>query len=67
MAADVKPGTTLETGTPYLLFETHIRPSGTVEQFSMSPDGTTIYIPDPVQETEKPMTVVVNWYPQNRR
>jgi Tol biopolymer transport system component len=67
MAVDVKQGTTLETGAPYLLFETRLRASGTIEQFTMSPDGTMFYLPDPAQETEKPITVVVNWPAQNRR
>jgi Tol biopolymer transport system component len=67
MAVDVKQGPTLETGTPYLLFETRLRASATVEQFSMSQDGTMFYLPDPAQEAEKPMTVVLNWPAQSRR
>ena len=67
MAMDVQRGETLETGTPYPLFETRIRASGTVEQFCMSADGTQFYLADPMEEGEKPMTVVLNWPTQLRR
>jgi len=67
MAVDVKQGEPPETGTPYQLFETRLRASGTVEQFSMSPDGMMFYLPDPVQETEKPMTIVLNWPTQSHQ
>ena len=67
MSVDVKPGAELETGAPVVLFESGIRPNGTLEQFSMSPDGTKFYIPVPVEEGEKPMTVVLNWWTRHRK
>jgi hypothetical protein len=67
MSVDVKAGTELETGQPTALFDTGLRAVGTVEQFSMSPDGTKFYIPVPVEEGEKPMMVVLNWSSRYRK
>jgi hypothetical protein len=64
MSVDVKPGAELETGQAVALFDSGLRPSATIEQFCMSPDGTKLYIPVPVEESEKPMTVVLNWWPR---
>jgi Tol biopolymer transport system component len=67
MSLDIKPGADLEAGAPVELFNSGIRSNGTVEQFSMSPDGTKFYIPVPVEEGEKPMTVVLNWWAGHRK
>jgi len=67
MSLDIKPATDLEAGAPVELFNSGIRSSGSIEQFSMSPDGTRFYIPVPVEEGEKPMTVVLNWWAGHRK
>jgi Tol biopolymer transport system component/predicted Ser/Thr protein kinase len=64
MSVDVKPGAELETGQAVALFDSGLRPNPTIEQFCMSPDGTKLYVPIPVEENEKPMTVVLNWWPR---
>jgi hypothetical protein len=50
---DVKPGAKLEAGR---------RPSDTIEQFCLSPDGKTFYVPKAIEEGGKPITVVLNWW-----
>ena len=67
MSLDIKPGADLEAGAPVELFNSGIRASGSIEQFSMSPDGTRFYIPVLVREGEKPMTVVLNWWAGHRK
>jgi Tol biopolymer transport system component len=64
MSVDVKRGVELETTQAVVLFDSGLRPSPTIEQFCMSPDGTKFYVPVPVEESEKPMTVVLNWWPR---
>jgi eukaryotic-like serine/threonine-protein kinase len=67
MSVDVKAGAQLETGQPVVLFDSGLRTSGTVEQFCLSPDGTKIYVPVPVEEGGKPITVVLNWWARARK
>jgi Tol biopolymer transport system component len=67
MSVDVKPGSELEAGQPVALFDSGLRPSGTVEQFCMSPDGKTFYIPKAIEEGGKPITVVLNWWARGRK
>jgi hypothetical protein len=55
MSVDVKPGPELETRHAVALFDSGLRPSGVLEQFCMSPDGTKLCVPVPVDESEKPM------------
>jgi Tol biopolymer transport system component len=67
ISVTVKPGPSFEATSPVLLFNSDLRASGTVEQWTMSRDGSKFYVLTSVQEGDKPMTVVVNWLAQARK
>lgn len=61
MVVDLKIGAAIETGPPKLLFQTPIRVSPTTDQYCVTGDGKRFLLSEPVEEGEKPMTVVLNW------
>ncbi len=62
MSVKLTPGTGgLEPAPPVKLFDTRLRPNGATQQFAISPDAGTFYIPVQVSEVEPPITVVINW------
>jgi Tol biopolymer transport system component len=67
MAVDVKGGAVIETGQPKLLFQTSIRVAPTIDQYCVTGDGKRFLFGEPVEEGEKPMTVVLNWPAAIRR
>jgi Tol biopolymer transport system component len=67
MSVEVKRGASLETGSPATLFNSGLRGSGSVEQWTMSRDASKFYVLSSLQEGDRPITVVLNWLPQPRR
>jgi Tol biopolymer transport system component len=67
MSVGVKPGTSFEASPPALLFNTGLRASGTLEQWTMSHDASRFYVLTSVQEGETPITVALNWLPTARK
>ena len=67
MSVTVKPGPSFEATSPVLLFNSGLRAAGTVEQWTMSHDASKFYVLAGVQEVDKPMIVVWNWFAQARR
>jgi eukaryotic-like serine/threonine-protein kinase len=67
MSVSVKPGASLEPAAPTLLFQSGIRPSGTIEQWTMSHDGAKFYVLTNAEQEDRPITVVLNWFGQERR
>jgi Tol biopolymer transport system component len=61
MAVDVKAGATIETGVPKVLFETRLRPAPTLDQYAVTGDGKRFIVTEPVEESAKPTTVILNW------
>lgn len=61
MAVDVKAGPTIETGVPRTLFATGVRANPFNDQYAVTPDGKKFLVLEPLQQAEKPMTVVWNW------
>jgi len=65
MAVEIKPGATLEVGTPRPLFLT--RPAG-VLRYDVTADGERFLVSVPVEDsTSAPATVVLNWYEELKR
>jgi Tol biopolymer transport system component len=67
MSVNVKTGASLEPATPTLVFNSGIRPSGTIEQWTMSHDGSKFYVLTSADQEDKPITVVLNWLAQGRK
>jgi hypothetical protein len=61
MAADVKSGTSLQTGIPQMLFQSRTAVSQLYSQYCVTADGKRFLIPDPAGEDVAPFTVVLNW------
>ena len=61
MSVDVRVPGSIETGVPKPLFETRLRPTGYQEQYAVSGDGTKFFLSEALEETDKPMTVILNW------
>jgi Tol biopolymer transport system component len=58
MAVDVKSGTRFEHGPPKPLFDF---PSLAAFGFDVSPDGKRFLVPAPLEQAQKPMTLIINW------
>ncbi len=67
MAVDIKATSTVETGLPRLLFQTHIRTSGLSDQCQASHDGQRFLLAEPVDEATAAITVLTNWTAALRR
>jgi len=61
MAAEVKSGTALQTGTPQMLFQSPARVSAINTEYCVTADGKRFLFRDPVGVNATPFTVVVNW------
>ena len=60
-AARIELGGTAGLGTADTLFQTRLTPSGSVDQYAVSPDGKRFLIMNPIGETEAPPTVILDW------
>jgi hypothetical protein len=67
MSVNVKTRPSFEAASPAQLFATSLRPSGTIEQWTMSYDASKFYVLTSVQEGDKPITEVLNWLAQTRK
>jgi DNA-binding winged helix-turn-helix (wHTH) protein/Tol biopolymer transport system component len=61
MSVAVKGGTRLETGVPRVLFQSPVRMDNNGQQYSVTSDGKKFILMEPVEESRKPFTVVLNW------
>ncbi len=61
MVVDVKTLPAVETGVPKVLFETRLRPNPVLEQYAVTGDGRKFLFTEPLEEAERPMTVILNW------
>jgi hypothetical protein len=67
MAADVKSGASLEIGAPRELFQIPFRPEPILHQYAVSGDGRRFLIAEPIGESNREITVVLNWTPDFER
>jgi Tol biopolymer transport system component len=67
MAVEVKAGSTIETGAPHMLFKTRILVDPHEDQFCVTPDGQRFLVGEPVVESPRAITVIVNWPAMLRR
>jgi serine/threonine protein kinase/Tol biopolymer transport system component len=61
MAVDVKPGQTIETGAPRMLFQTAVRINPFWDQYGVTNDGARFLMTDSYQQPANPITVLLNW------
>jgi eukaryotic-like serine/threonine-protein kinase len=61
MVAEVKPGASLDIGTPKELFQTPLRPDPIVHQYAVSADGRRFLVAEPAGGPNQVITVVLNW------
>jgi hypothetical protein len=61
MSVAVKGGIRLETGVPQVLFQSPVRTDNHGQQYSVAGDGKRFIFMEPVEESGKPFTVVLNW------
>jgi eukaryotic-like serine/threonine-protein kinase len=61
MSVEIKPGATLQTGAPKILFESRLRPDPLLDQYGVTNDGQRFLVAEPLQLAPKPITVVLNW------
>jgi Tol biopolymer transport system component len=60
-AVTIRPGTTFEAERPHSLFQTALTLSAFRQEYSVSADGQRFLLNAPLETTESPMTVVLNW------
>jgi hypothetical protein len=62
MSVEVRPGATLDIGTPRPLFRTRLRPNGAVDQYAVSADGQRFIVMEPPADAPpEALTIVTNW------
>ncbi len=62
MSVEVRPGATLDLGTPRPLFRTRLRPSNAIDQYVVTADGQRFIIMEPpVDAPTDALTIVTNW------
>jgi len=62
MAVDIAPGPRIESGTPRVLFDTHLAVDATRDQYAVMPDGQRFLLLKPVTgAAPEPITIDINW------
>jgi Tol biopolymer transport system component len=62
MSVEVRPGTTLDIGTPRPLFRTRLRPGNSLDQYVVTADGQRFIIMEPPADAPlDALTIVTNW------
>ena len=64
-AVDVELGTTIDSGSPRMLFDTGLDIDPVYSQYLVHPNGQKFLLAKPAAEqTSRPITVVLNWQAQ---
>ena len=62
MSVEVRPGATLDIGTPRPLFRTRLRPAGNIDQYVVTADGQRFIVMEPPADAPlNALTIVTNW------
>ena len=62
MSVEVRPGATLDIGTPRPLFTTRLRPNSSIDQYVVTADGQRFIVMEPpVEAPTDALTIVTSW------